>query len=135
MISKGQKATEPEATKPEETKPEETKPQETVAQKHKIVAHIKYSDLKNSISDAAEGSEISIRFVASYTDASGNVTTKQVSSVKHKDGEFNDTLDIDFETSDIDTSKGATITAHISYKDAEGADKTAEVPGLAATVE
>ena len=135
VISKGQKATEPEPTKPEETKPEETKPQETAAQKHKIVAHIKYSDLKNSISDAAEGSEISIRFVASYTDASGNVTTKQVSSVKHKNGEFNDTLDIDFETSDIDTSKGATITAHISYKDADGADKTAEVPGLAATVE
>lgn len=135
VISKGQKATEPETEKPEETKPEETKPQETAAQKHKIVAHIKYSDLKNSISDAAEGSEISIRFVASYTDASGNVTTKQVSSVTHKDGEFNDTLDIDFETSDIDTSKGATITAHISYKDAEGADKTAEVPGLAATVE
>lgn len=44
-------------------------------------------------------------------------------------------MDIDFETSDIDTSKGATITAHISYKDADGADKTAEVPGLAATVE
>lgn len=77
MISKGQKATEPETEKPEETKPEETKPQETAAQKHKIVAHIKYSDLKNSISDAAEDSEISIRFVASYTDASGNVTTNR----------------------------------------------------------
>ncbi len=135
VISKGPKATEPETTKPEETKPEETKPQETVGQKHKIVAHVKYSDIKSNIPDAADDSEISIKFIASYTDASGNVTTKQVSSISHKDGEFKDTLDVDFEISDIDTSKGVTLTAHVSYKDAEGADKTAEVTGFAATVE
>ena len=137
VISKGPKATETETTKPEETKPEETKPQETVAAGGKITADVKFSELSAKIENPDENAEIVIKFEANYTSTSGKEAKMQVSSVKHKYAEFVElsVLKIGETIDNIDTSKGVTLTAHISYKDAEGADKTVEVSGIAAKVE
>lgn len=137
VISKGQKATEPETTKPAETEPETTKPAETVAAGGKVTANVKFSDLSAYIENPDEEAEIVIKFNAVYTSTSGKEASMQVSSVKHTYSEFveQSVLKIGETIENIDATKGATLTAHISYKDADGNDKTAEVSGLAATVE
>ncbi len=144
VISKGPKPTEPATTEPEtepattepETEPATTEP-ETEPAVPTISAKIATDDIISVIENVTDDTEITCKSHVFYTTTSGKPASMQVSSVTYAYSVISGLGELNIpatEVDNIDTSKTASISVYVSYKDVNGVDQSETISGFSVTV-